>query len=355
MGIGIVANASAKLPILASRLHWFAVSVWVLSALLLLVLLVAVGLHWARRPDVARTYLRDPGMAQFYGAPAMALMTVGAGSLLVGHSLIGVHAAVELDWILWTVGTAGGLLVAVSIPYLLFTSFEVRPDGAFGGWLMPIVPPMVSAATGALLIGHLGRGDGRATLLFGCYALFGMSLVASLIVITMIWSRLAHYGSSGTVRVPTLWIVLGPLGQSITAAGLLGAQAHTAVGGPLASSMGTFSVLFGVPVWGFATLWIALAAMLTLRTVRRGLPFALTWWSFVFPVGTYVTGTTALAVHTGLQAFRWAAVISYGCLLAVLSIVAVRTAAGSVSGRLFVGRGGGAPPVVAFKGEGGAR
>ena len=38
----------------------------------------------------------------------------------------------------------------------------------------------------------------------------------------MIWSRLALYGTSGTARVPTLWIVLGPLGQGITAAGLLG-------------------------------------------------------------------------------------------------------------------------------------
>ena len=32
--------------------------------------------------------------------------------------------------------------------------------------------------------------------------------------------RLALYGTSGTARVPTLWIVLVPLGQSITAAGL---------------------------------------------------------------------------------------------------------------------------------------
>ena len=75
----------------------------------------------------------------------------------------------------------------------------------------------------------MAPGTGRATMLYGCYAMFGLSLVAALIIITMIWSRLALYGTSGTARVPTLWIVLGPLGQAITAAGLLGANAALAV------------------------------------------------------------------------------------------------------------------------------
>ena len=59
--------------------------------------------------------------------------------------------------------------------------------------------------------------------------------------------------------VPTLWIVLGPLGQSVTAAG-----------GP--------------------------------DRDRGGQPFALTWWSFTFPVGTCVTGTIALATRSDSEA-----------------------------------------------------
>jgi len=56
---------------------------------------------------------------------------------------------------------------------------------------------MVSAATGALLIPHIAGASGRATLLYGCYAMLGLSLLASLIIITMIWSRLAHYDPPG--------------------------------------------------------------------------------------------------------------------------------------------------------------
>ena len=270
-----------------------------------------VGGHWLRHPTVARSHARNPQMAHFYGAAPMALMTVGAGALLVGKDLIGERIAVDLAWVLWTAGTLGGLFTAVSIPFLMFTQYNVEPDAAFGGWLMPVVPPMVSAATGALLIPHMAAGTGRETMLYGCYAMFGLSLVASLVIISMIWSRLTLYGTSGTARVPTLWIVLGPLGQSITAAGLLGTNAALAVDPEIAGGMSVFAILYGVPVWGFAVLWIALATSLTVRTLRRGMPFALTWWSLTFPVGTFVTGTTQLAVHTHLPAFKIAAAIAY--------------------------------------------
>jgi C4-dicarboxylate transporter/malic acid transport protein len=335
MGTGIVATAGATLPIHVPGLHVFSRCVWVVAAVLLIVLIVAVTVQWVRHPTVARGHVHNPQMAHFYGAAPMAFMTVGAGALLVGHDLIGERLAVDLAWVLWTTGTLGGLFTAISIPYIMFTQISVAPDAAFGGWLMPVVPPMVSAAGGALLIPHMAPGAGRETMLYGCYAMFGLSLVAALIIISMIWSRLAHYGTSGTARVPTLWIVLGPLGQGITAAGLLGTQAALAVAPELATGMAIFSVLFGVPVWGFAVLWIALATALTVRTMRRGMPFALTWWSLTFPVGTFVTGTTQLAVHTGLPAFHVAAAVAYACLLCTWALVTVRTMRGSVGGSLF--------------------
>lgn len=335
MGTGIVATAGATLPVHIPGLHIFTKIVWVAAALLLVGLIAVVGGHWLRHPTVARRHARNPQMAHFYGAAPMAFLTVGTGSILVGRDILGEGLAVNLDWILWSVGTASGLFTAVSIPFLMFTQHQVEPDAAFGGWLMPVVPPMVSAAAGALLIPHTAPGVWRQTMFYGCFAMFGLSLIAALIIISMIWSRLVLFGTSGTARVPTLWIVLGPLGQSITAAGLLGANAALAVNADLADNFNAFSILFGVPVWGFAVLWIALAASLTVRTLRRGMPFALTWWSLTFPVGTFVTGTTQLAAHTNLPAFQIAAVIAYAALLSTWLVVAIRTARGSLHGQLL--------------------
>ena len=346
MGTGILVVAGATLPVHVPGLRVFTEIAWVVAAVLLVTLIVAVSVQWFRHPTVARGHVRNPQMAHFYGAAPMALMTVGSATMLVGQDLLGQRLAVDINWVLWSAGTIGGLYTAVSIPYLMFTQLNVGPDAAFGGWLMPVVPPMVSAAGGAMLIPHMEPGTGRTTMFYGCLAMFGLSLIAALIIITMIWSRLALYGTSGTARVPTLWIVLGPLGQSMTVAGLLATHAHLAVTPQLADGMGIFSVLFGVPVWGFSVLWIALATSLTIRTLRRGMPFALTWWSLTFPVGTFVTGTTQLAVHTGLPAFEVAAVVAYAGLLCTWALVAVRTARGSLAGSLFAPAGG---PVTASK------
>jgi tellurite resistance protein TehA-like permease len=73
--------------------------------------------------------------------------------------------------------------------------------------------------------------------------------------------------------------------------------------------------------------------------VREGMPFSLTWWSFTFPVGTCVTGTTGLAIHTGSEVFRYSAGIFYAGLVTAWIVVAARTAQGSFRGRLFLGAG----------------
>jgi C4-dicarboxylate transporter/malic acid transport protein len=335
MGTGIVATAAATLPVQWPGLRGFATAIWVLAAAWLLVLTAAEIVHWTRHRQAALGHARDPVMVQFYGAPPMALLTVGAGALLLGPALIGAHAALLIDAVLWPLGTLAGLASSVAVPYLMFTRLRAAPDAAFGGWLMPVVPPMVSAATGALLIPHLPAGQPRMSLLLACYAMFGISLIASVVVLTQLWQRLVRHSVGPAAMVPTLWIVLGPLGQSITAASLLGAAARLALPFPYGAAFQAFGVVYGVPVWGFAVLWAALATAITVRAARAHLPFSLTWWSFTFPLGTLVTGTTGLALHTGSVVFHWAAAGLYLVLVAAWIVVGVRTAVGTCRGTLL--------------------
>ena len=335
MGTGIVAIAAATLPVSVPGLDAFALAVWVLAAGFLVLLTAAWAVRWSRYPGRARADADNPVMAQFWGAPAMALMTVGTGTLLLGRQWIGLRAAVDADWVLWGAGTALGLVTACWIPYLMMTRHEIAVDGAFGGWLMPVVPPMVSAATGALLVPYAGGGQARLTLLLGCYAMFGVSLFASMIIIPLIWSRLVTYKTLPALLVPTCWIVLGPLGQSVTAAGNLAKVAGLALPRPYPAGANVLALLYGIPTWGFAMLWLAIAAALTVRALRHGLPFGLTWWSFTFPVGTCVTGTIALAARTGSGVLRGAAIVLFLLLTAAWLVVAARTLYESARGRLF--------------------
>ncbi|MFV0437432.1 MAG: TDT family transporter [Desulfopila sp.] len=335
MGTGIIANAAATLPFFAERLQPLALFVWGMASCMLIGLIVATCRILLKKQNSWKRHFEDPMMAQFYGAPPMAMLTVGGGTLLLGQSLLGADLAVTIAWLLWFTGTFAGLGSAVIIPYRLFTRFRVRPDSAFGGWLMPVVPPMVSATIGAMLVPHAPSGVLRETMFYCCFAMFGLSLIVAMIVISMIWSRLAHHGTSGTSRVPTLWIVLGPLGQSITAAGILSNVASLAVSERLAYGFELFVILFGVPVFGFAFLWTLMAILLTLRARRRQMRFALTYWAFTFPVGTCVTGTSQLAAHTGLPLFQWLSLCYFGGLIVAWIVAAFGTTKGTITGHLF--------------------
>ncbi|MFG2166290.1 TDT family transporter [Micromonospora chersina] len=320
MGTGIVANAAATLPRSFPGLRTAATVVWLAAGLLLVVLMIGYV-----RQRVLRLHAADPIQAQFFGAPAVALLTVGAGALQFGQPVIGARAALDLGGALWSLGTALGLATAWAVPYVMVTRHRFAPDAAFGGWLMPVVPPLVSATTGALLVPHTPAGQPRLALLLGCYAMFGLGLVAVLLVLAMVYSRLVHHDAPTGAMVPTVWIGLGALGQVVTGLGALAAAAPSALSAPYVQGAAVLALLGGVALWGFAILWLALAVALTVREFRAGLPFAPTWWSFIFPLGALVTATATAAARTDSQLFIWPTVVLYTLLVAAWVVVACRS------------------------------
>ena len=232
-----------------------------------------------------------------------------------------------------------GLATSVWIPFRMITAHDHQTATALPAWLMPIVPPMVSASTGAFLLDHVPAGQPRLTLMAACYALFGLSLVVGMITMTMIWSRLVHGGMPPLQAAPTVWITLGMIGQSITATNLLGSRAATVFVGDqavVATGLHVFGIVYGFAMGGFGILMFVLATLLTVHAGLRGLRFSLTWWSFTFPVGTCVTGATALGTATGISAIHGMAIGLYVVLLAAWATVASHTLRGTVTGRVFL-------------------
>ena len=339
MGTGIVANAAAGLPWQPPGLRAFATVVWALAGMALIMLSVAFGLHWHRHRANARTHATHPVMSQFYGAPPMAMLTVGAGTLLLGDEVLGAGVALSIDAVLWTLGTLTGLATSLWVPYRMITAHPKETATALPAWLMPIVPPMVSASTGALLLPHVPAGQARLTMLLACYALFGLSLVIGMMTMTLIYSRLVHTGVPAVNAGPTVWITLGMIGQSITAVNLLGAETGLVFGGDqgaLATGLHVFGLAYGVSMGGFGVLFFCLATLLTVHAARRGLGFSLTWWSFTFPIGTCVTGATALGTTAGSTVVHALAVALYAVLLAAWATVATHTLRGSRTGEIFL-------------------
>lgn len=331
MGTGILGSALAGLPGSGALAHTIATGIWVLAAALLVALLAATAAHWILFPHVAARHHRNPVMINFYGAPPMAIMTVGSGALYCGQPVLGAELAWHVSAALWVIGTVLGIATAASVPYLAFTRLRVGAEDAFGGWLMPLVPPMVSAAGAVPLLAHLqGRAPAHDLLLAGL-ALMGITFFPAMIIIVVLWNRLIVHKVGASGKVPTLWIVLGPLGQTATAAVGLSNQAAALVDDATAATViRAVGVAFAMLMLGFALLWTLVVGTITVGTLRAGMPFNLTWWSFTFPVGTVTTGFSGVAAATGSAP---AAVLAW-CWFALLALawgtVAVRTFAGSV-------------------------
>ena len=338
MGTGIVATAAATLPVDLPALHVFAVVVWVLAAAALAVIAAAFVQHWIGYRARAVDYAQHPVMMQFYGAPPMALLTVGAGAGLLGGDLIGPTAATALFAVLWVVGTITGLLTSVAVPFRMITAGPREQVTALPAWLMPVVPPMVFSSTGALLLPHLPDGQWRLALLCACHAMFGLSLIVGMLTMTLIYGRLLHGGLPSVDAAPTVWITLGLIGQSVTAANLLGndaAMVFTGAQSSIAVGLHVVGIGYGLIMGGFGALMFALATALTVHAARRKMSFSLTWWSFTFPIGTCVTGATALGNALDFGAVRALAVLLYVVLVTAWITVATRTLRGVIRGNLL--------------------
>ncbi|MEU1895406.1 TDT family transporter [Streptomyces pristinaespiralis] len=335
MGTAVVASAGSALPLDVPGLPTVLTGVWALSVVLLATVVAARTGHWARHRDQARAHLLDPAVAPFYGCLSMALLAVGTGTLTVGGDVVSEGPAVAAAFALFGAGTLIGLVAAVVVPYLMVVRHKVEAGSASPVWLLPVVAPMVSAASGPLLVPYLPPGQWREAALLACYAMFGLSLLATLLILPMVFARLVHHGPLPLAATPALFLVLGPLGQSTTAVNKLAGAASGVLDAPYAAGMGVFAVVYGVPVMGFALLWLALAAAMVARAARRRMPFTPAWWAFTFPVGTCVTGAHGLADRTGLVAYQWLATALYGLLVVAWAVTGTLTLRGLLRGELL--------------------
>lgn len=316
MGTAIVATCLSLVPgAHVTPLLIAAEAAWAASVVMLIAAIAYAARSYTRERGLLRSELHNPAVAPFFGAVSMALLAVGGATLLVGPRIFGAQAAAWIDLALWVVGTTIGIAVAVTIPALQFTSHRVELHQASPTWLLPVVAPMVSAATGAALVDQFDSAVLAHALAVTSLMLWGAAGIAAALITASLWWRLAHHQHSDAATVPTLWIVLGPLGQSVTALCMLAIHAPDALP-ELTPLISAFAALYGIPVLGFALLWLAIAGVVAWRLTKGRLPYTMSWWSFTFPVGTCVTGAAGLASVTGAAAFG---VVAWALLLLLLA------------------------------------
>lgn len=273
------------------------------GCLLLLALTAGFAARVIQDRDVFTATIRDSTVVPTWGTVSMGVLAVGAAVLTVLPQL-GARTSsgdparwvVGIDAGCWALGTALGVVTAFGFAAVLVKRDVGHPLPAWG---LPIVPPMVSATTGAALVPHLGTPAARLIMLVGIVACFFLSLFLGGLVFAIAYH---HHWRTLALPVPasfSSWIPLGVVGQSMAAAQVMVAQsaplltpAAAAAAHQLADAYGYVMLATSVPV-------IAYAVRMSVRGFRARIAFAPGWWALTFPIGTLALGTRLLGASTG--------------------------------------------------------
>lgn len=320
MGTGIVAVVGARLTLPGVRV--LSVVAGVLAAGLLVGLLLGSALRWWWFPGRAAREVGDTGVRPFAGAPPIAALTVSAvvGALAPGWT--------PAQASLWVLGTAAAVVTAAVVPLsLLGSEAPARPS-----WLLSAAPPLVAAATGADLVAKAPAGQARLLLLGLCVAMSGAALLLALVLTTLVVGQANREGAPSGDDEPPVWVVLGTLAQAVVAALLLSEQGDAVLPGRGLAGSG---LVLGTALWGAAALVLVTVLALTVREVRSGLGFGLSWWSFTFPLGSAVLATVVLGTRVTSPAVLVLADVLFGVQLLVWLGVAGATVRAVVRGDLL--------------------
>ena len=326
MGTSGVAVASQLLP---NRLRLTGVAFWVAGSVLLVWAITCSIVGRSDSAADARETGRDD-IAQpeeqslLSGTAPVAIMTVGAATRLTTQRSSGRSLAELTSWSLVSVGTGLALVVYATYSCILARTVAEQLRGSRKPrislrWLMPFVPPMVSATSGAYLLDSelIQSTFLRSILLLTCWFMFLLAVLAFGVI-----AFLALLSESGR-SIDNPWIALGVVGQSVTATSLI-SDADAAGSASL-----TLSDVYAASIGVVGTMAYAAVLARTIQHLWNGLPFALSWWSFVFPTVTFVSAFAAAARafqgHTASHVLTWIAGMFFVLLLNAWTVAATGT------------------------------
>lgn len=292
-----------------------------LNALFFLILSVPWLTRWIRFREAALATLAHPVQANFYPTFSIALLVLAAQGVVFGH---------DLNWVLpiWWAGALMTYVFSLVILYRMFMGEHVALDHVTPAKFIPAVGLVVMPVAGGPLLEHVEGVARELMLLMNVLGLgAGILMYVSLLGL-MIFRKYLHKPALG-ILTPTVWIQLAPIG--VIPVSLLNLLPHLS----LPAAVEAVKAL-GLLFWGAGVWWLFMAICITWVARARGqLPFALSWWGFIFPLGAFVSLSFRLEHVLGFTPAHWVGLAAWGLLVILWSITLYRTLRGVLSGEVF--------------------
>jgi C4-dicarboxylate transporter/malic acid transport protein len=340
MGTAVLAVIAAGNPggvgVLEPLWSTLAVAFLVLATGLAGLLLWAYGMRWTSYRDAAMADLRSPIAGPLIGSVPGGLLGLSAAFSAAGPLVLPDAVARGVATLLVVVGAPLALLVGVVWAEQVVDSAPIPLAMITGTWFLPpVIAVLVPLAMAPLLPSWPEPG---LWLALG-YALVGAGLILYLLVAGLVVARLAMVGPPPPPLAPAVWIALGPPGAGGVALLRL-ADAAEATGVAAAETLRTPTLVLATALLGFGLWWLAFAALVLRRQLRRGpVPWTPAWWAWTFPLGALTALTLALGRLWATSALSVLGLALLAGTIGVWVLVTARTVQAVRSGAAWTRQG----------------
>lgn len=187
-------------------------------------------------------------------------------------------------------------------------------------WLLPIVAPIVAAASGGIVAEVLPNPQHALWTIIVSYVLWGTGVPLAMAVLVIYFQRLTVHKLPPREVIVSVFLPLGPLGQGgfgVMQLGKVALQIFPITNTLNAVTKNAEDVLYVVGwlmaliMWGFGLVWLFFA----LASISRSkFPFNMGWWGFTFPLGVFTLSTTTIGKEMPSKFFE---VLGTVCLFSI--------------------------------------
>lgn len=340
-----VVMGTGAISIAAAAFRNFLPSGWLIqmfflavASLFFLIALIPWLLRWVLYTEDVLRDLHHPVSSAFFPTMPISLIVLGIALEKTETRLFSEPILWGLVQSLWILGAAGILVFGLIILNIFFHKAEIEWQASTLGWLIPPVSALLVPVLGSSLSLHY-KGTFWGTLdLLGSLLFLGIGGFLFLFVMSAVLTRYIFYALPASHLTPTIWIGLAPTSLlTILSVRLIKPLTQFFQADPQVEQVLVFlSRPIGTIFLGFALFWFLLALLNTWGVWRKmSIPFALSWWAFIFPLGVLSVANGALYQVFPIPFFLWTGMVILIATVILWVIVAFLTIRGLLKGTIF--------------------
>lgn len=331
MGTAVVPLAISFLD--GSWVEYVAAVFIVLSIILFLVILIPWTLRLFLFPEAVRHDLNHPIAASFFPTMPIAIVVIALDLLKYPELFFGQRTSEDLAFWMWLIGTIGIYVAGFVVLPRIYQSDTIELSHANFGWFIPPVANLL-IPVGGLELAIVFPDRFELTFLISMVSL-GIGLVLFVYVGALVYHRYVLESLPPSKFAATSFIAIAP--TAIISVALFKLMRLFEAGTPIdlsADAVKAFSILGILVAWGFAAWAFVMAVVIVASYVRNlGLPYALSWWAYTFPLGALAVSTGVAWKVTGFESVHWFYIGIVVVLFGVWITVATQTAVAVWTGK----------------------